>query len=375
MAANQRHESSLETRGKIIALWDVGYTTHEIADEIDLSRRQIQRWISRYQNNNVEDRPLRNLPRTGRRPCLSQPQIAQIEQWVLANPFTTTQKIKEQFGLECSNVTIKRQLNKIGFRCRCPARKIELTNEHAENRVRFARARKIELTNEHAENRVRFARQNAGRDWQNVIFSDEKVFSTSDDSPKVLWRQEDVEKITRDVAKAGSSEVEKPVEVQSFTGEKKFVQNEDIANQPKQKISSQRKTSNNVEIQSTTMLAVAAKITETETCEDMNELSKVAKTAKIQNTRERRNAVCRDEARFEHKQTVLHEETNNIEEEYSVLQKQCAETKQDLNISKQFFTKKQIISKKNIQYCKKYTSIYRRTNSYLLVDLRNKPNV
>lgn len=37
MAANQRHESSLETRGKIIALWDVGYTTHEIADEIDLS--------------------------------------------------------------------------------------------------------------------------------------------------------------------------------------------------------------------------------------------------------------------------------------------------------------------------------------------------
>ncbi|KAK9710711.1 hypothetical protein QE152_g25862 [Popillia japonica] len=38
MAANQRHESSLETRGKIIALWDVGYTTHEIADEIDLSQ-------------------------------------------------------------------------------------------------------------------------------------------------------------------------------------------------------------------------------------------------------------------------------------------------------------------------------------------------
>ncbi|KAK9716863.1 hypothetical protein QE152_g24483 [Popillia japonica] len=53
----------------------------------------------------------------------------------------------------------------------------------------------------------------------------------------------------------------------------------------------------------------------------MNELSKVAKPAKIQNTRERKNAVCRDEARFEHKQTVLHEEANNIEEEYSVLQK------------------------------------------------------
>ncbi|KAK9708942.1 hypothetical protein QE152_g26913 [Popillia japonica] len=88
------------------------------------------------------------------------------------------------------------------------------------------------------------------------------------------------------------------------------------------------------------MLAVAAKITETETCEDMNELSKVAKTAKIQNTRERMNelskvaktakiqntrerrkAVCRDEARFQHKQTVLHEEANNIEEEYSLLQK------------------------------------------------------
>ncbi|KAK9737025.1 hypothetical protein QE152_g11099 [Popillia japonica] len=89
-----------------------------------------------------------------------------------------------------------------------------------------------------------------------------------------LFSEEDVEKITRDVAEAGSSEVEKPVEVQSFTGEKKFVENEDIA-----------------------------------------------KTAKIQNTRERRKAVCRDEARFEHKQTVLHEKTNNIKEEYSVLQK------------------------------------------------------
>ncbi|KAK9708390.1 hypothetical protein QE152_g27243 [Popillia japonica] len=123
---------------------------------------------------------------------------------------------------------------------------------------------------------------------------------------KLGLAEEDVEKITRDVAEAGSSEVEKPVEVQSFTGEKKFVENEDIAIQPKQKIekpvevqsftgekkfvenkfvenediaiqpkqkiSSQRNTSNNVEIQSTTMLAVAAKITETETCEDMNEL-------------------------------------------------------------------------------------------------------
>ncbi|KAK9727585.1 hypothetical protein QE152_g19084 [Popillia japonica] len=43
--------------------------------------------------------------------------------------------------------------------------------------------------------------------------------------------------------------------------------------------------------------------------------------AKIQNTRERRKAACRDEARFEDKQTVLQEKANNIEEEYSVLQK------------------------------------------------------
>ncbi|KAK9659823.1 hypothetical protein QE152_g41530, partial [Popillia japonica] len=42
-----------------------------------------------------------------------------------------------------------------------------------------------------------------------------------------LFSEEDVEKIIRDVAEAGSGEVEKPVEVQSFTGEKKFVDNED----------------------------------------------------------------------------------------------------------------------------------------------------
>ncbi|KAK9695619.1 hypothetical protein QE152_g32444 [Popillia japonica] len=88
----------------------------------------------------------------------------------------------------------------------------------------------------------------------------------------------------------------------------------------------------------------------------MNELSKVAKTAKIQNTRERRKAVCRDEARFEHKQTVLHEEANNIEEEYSVLQKV------HLNIQK---NQQLAISglEEKAKRIKKYTSIYRRTNS------------
>ncbi|KAK9695452.1 Fibronectin type III domain [Popillia japonica] len=47
----------------------------------------------------------------------------------------------------------------------------------------------MQLTEEHATARLNFAGENINRDWQNVIFTDEKIFSTSDDSPKVLWRK------------------------------------------------------------------------------------------------------------------------------------------------------------------------------------------
>ncbi|KAK9732053.1 hypothetical protein QE152_g13211 [Popillia japonica] len=49
-------------------------------------------------------------------------------------------------------------------------------------------AKKTEFLPPHAEERLNFAINNLQRDWSAVIFTDEKVFSTSQQSRKLVWR-------------------------------------------------------------------------------------------------------------------------------------------------------------------------------------------
>ncbi|KAF2883125.1 hypothetical protein ILUMI_23042 [Ignelater luminosus] len=49
-------------------------------------------------------------------------------------------------------------------------------------------AKKIDLTNEHAQRRLAFAQENLNRDWGLVIFSDEKIFKTGMGTCQPLWR-------------------------------------------------------------------------------------------------------------------------------------------------------------------------------------------
>lgn len=44
------------------------------------------------------------------------------------------------------------------------------------------------LTQQHRENRLRFCEENYGRDWDQVIFSDEKTFKSYNDRSMSLWR-------------------------------------------------------------------------------------------------------------------------------------------------------------------------------------------
>lgn len=82
---------------------------------------------------------------------------------------TTAAKLKERLNLDCSVATIRNCLHRHAIHCRRPAMKIDLTDDHAQLRLNFVE-------------------QNLRRDWTNVIFCDEKVFSTSEDSRKFLWR-------------------------------------------------------------------------------------------------------------------------------------------------------------------------------------------
>lgn len=131
--------------------------------------RQIQRWIARYNNPNFENRPLQSLPRPGRSPFFNQANIDRINDYTTEHPFTSARQITEELHLQCSPQTVRNVLHKSGIHCRRLARKVYLSAEHAVARLQFAE-------------------QHLNRDQGQTIFSDEKVFSTSDDIMPVLWR-------------------------------------------------------------------------------------------------------------------------------------------------------------------------------------------
>ncbi|KAK9744045.1 hypothetical protein QE152_g8142 [Popillia japonica] len=96
-------QSVLEIRGRIIAIKEVEKTKREIAEDVGLSLRQVQSWISRYANDN--GRPLQTLPRTGRRPVLQENDVNIIVEFNAQRPFTGS--IRQKFyGVEITPGTM-----------------------------------------------------------------------------------------------------------------------------------------------------------------------------------------------------------------------------------------------------------------------------
>lgn len=110
-----------------------------------------------------------NRPRTGRRSILDDNQKEAITQAAIEEPFTTATIIRDQLELPCSTDTVIRVLHRNGIHSRIPARKPDLSEAQANQRLRFAQ-------------------QHVDWDWETVIFSDEKVFCSSEDFRKTLWR-------------------------------------------------------------------------------------------------------------------------------------------------------------------------------------------
>lgn len=102
-----------------------------------------------------------------------------------ANPFMNAVQIREALNVQVCTRTIRNRLHEGGRHCRTPAKKPALTPAHAEARLRFCR-------------------ENLDRDWSRVIFSDEKTFSSSIDSPVKLWRPKN-ERYTVEHVKATAS--------------------------------------------------------------------------------------------------------------------------------------------------------------------------
>ncbi|KAF2894696.1 hypothetical protein ILUMI_11482, partial [Ignelater luminosus] len=131
-------DSTLEMRRKIVAMWEQGISTAEIAEAVDLS-------------------------------VLNDLNKANIAQFCQQNPFSTATVIRDILQLPCNPRIIIRKLHKNGIHKRIPARQ-QLINE------------------QNASRRWQFCEENALRNWELAIFSDEKTFCFSEDYTKTPWR-------------------------------------------------------------------------------------------------------------------------------------------------------------------------------------------
>ncbi|KAF2888529.1 hypothetical protein ILUMI_17644 [Ignelater luminosus] len=131
-------DSTLEMRGKIEAMWEQDVSTAEIAKAVDLS-------------------------------VLYDLNKANIAQFCLQNPFSTATVICDELQLPCNLIIIIRELHKNGIHKRISANQQLISEENTRRRLQFCE-------------------ENALRNWELAIFSDEKTFCSSEDYTKTPWR-------------------------------------------------------------------------------------------------------------------------------------------------------------------------------------------
>nr|CAH7750332.1 unnamed protein product [Callosobruchus chinensis] len=141
-----RNELSAFDRTRIIALWQEGLSSHQIANRLNVVRSTVSRTIRCYEE-------------TGER---------SVTVPVLRTQFQRT------FTRVISTATIRRRVLASGLRCRRPLRLPLLTARHRTARLQRARAHQDWLLPQ----------------WRNVLFSDEPRFGlVSDDYRERVWRE------------------------------------------------------------------------------------------------------------------------------------------------------------------------------------------
>nr|CAH7714409.1 unnamed protein product [Callosobruchus chinensis] len=131
-------------------------------------QRQVQNWVKRHREGGEggleTDRTHSHRPNV-----LSQDDVTRLLEYNSQHRFSSTATMKIRLGLNCCKKTICNYLHKNGIHKRSPAVKPMLSGEHRRRRLQFCQ-------------------ENLNRDWSNVVFSDEKMFSTSLDHRPPLWR-------------------------------------------------------------------------------------------------------------------------------------------------------------------------------------------
>nr|CAH7769951.1 unnamed protein product [Callosobruchus chinensis] len=145
---------------RIIALWQEGFSRHQIANRLNVVRSTVSRTIRRYE----ETGEVNSRPRTGRPTVSTRREDRYIAQLARRERSVTVPVLKSQFQRTfirvISTAAIRRRVSTSGLRCRRPLRVALLTARHRTARLQWARAHQDWLLPQ----------------WRNVLFSDESRF-------------------------------------------------------------------------------------------------------------------------------------------------------------------------------------------------------
>lgn len=141
-AANQRGDLAVWKRGRAVLGYIDGRRVIELAEELDVTRGAINRWLQWYEAEGVEGLVTGKAP--GRAPRLSEfqrrllgvlieggPQAAGYTSGVWTGPMIAD-LIEERFGVRYHNHHIPRLLNELGFSVQRPRKRLARADVEAQ---------------------------------------------------------------------------------------------------------------------------------------------------------------------------------------------------------------------------------------------------
>jgi transposase len=148
---------SIEEKYEIRFLFKQGHSIHEISRKMKINRNTVRKWM------NKDPSPTFAIfsESRGRKRKASTQHLKAIKRILLTNPFTGSQhltmKVKKMTGLDISSRTLRRYASDFD--------------------LKWGRFRKVPfLTDVHKEKRYAWALKHVNTDWNNWVFSDEKIF-------------------------------------------------------------------------------------------------------------------------------------------------------------------------------------------------------
>lgn len=153
-------------RERVVALVEAGnYSAAGAGREYGVSPSTASRWIRQWRESGEVTR----RPGTGSWRVSTEAEDDRLVAEARARPFMNSVQLRRSVNFPGSTHTVLRRLRDAGLRSRRAAQKQKLTDEQMVYRLAFAE-------------------ENIHRDWGDVIFSDECIFSSANDGPIRVFR-------------------------------------------------------------------------------------------------------------------------------------------------------------------------------------------